>query len=208
MAQLSTLGGSLYFYMKACGYCGRKNEETAEHCSECATPFVADAPDTPKILTRTVESGLRLALLNGFGILLILLALFFTIGRLYAEYRMPPQQMPSYVAYSVFSSTAPAPFIVLVAAVPIFFVCRARSRQRRSGIITAVVIIGIAAVVIVLAKIMPMIVMFWCWPALLIGSATRSSFGFYIGALLQIVIGAWLVIWFHPHKSPDEKDAA
>jgi hypothetical protein len=74
--------------------------------------------------------------------------------------------------------------------------------------ITAAVIIGLAAVLIALAKLKPMMVMLWCLPALLIGRNTDSSFGFYFGAVLQIAVGAWLVVWFHPCRTQDEKTAA
>ncbi len=194
--------------MKRCSYCGAEYPDDATECAIDRTPFVAATPAAPRMLTRTVESGLRLALLNGFGVLLILLALFFAIGRLYAEYRMPPQQMPGYVTYSILTSTAPAPFIILAAALPIFFVCRARSQERRVGIVSAAFILLIAAVLIVSAKIMPTIAMFWCLPALLIGQTSNSSFGYYFGAVLQIAIGAWLIIWFHPRASSDENNAA
>jgi hypothetical protein len=53
-----------------------------------------------------------------------------------------------------------------------------------------------------------MTIALWSFPALIIGRATDSAFGFYFGAALQIVIGAWIVIWFHPYKSPNEKGAA
>ena len=193
--------------MKRCSYCGAEYPDDATECAVDKTPFVADTTSTPQILSRTVESGLKLALLNGFGILLILLALFFAIGRLYAEHRMPPRQISNYIRFDVFTSTTPAPFIVLAAAVPIFFVCRARSRERRYGIISAIVIILIAGVLSLLTKIIPTMMMMWCLPALLFGRDSDSSFGFYFGAVLQIVIGAWLVIWFHPCRSSDKKDA-
>ena len=189
--------------MKACGYCGRQNDDEALHCSECATPFTVDSPSGG--LAPMLVSPLASLIATGFGILLIGLALFFAVGRALAEVGIIPGKPPEDSMYSLFTSAMPAPFIALLAIYPIFMFCRARFPKARTFSATAVAVLLL--VISLLPKVVPASVWLWCVPASLFGGGSSSPFGYYFGAALQSAIGVWLLIWFRPQKSPDEHAA-
>lgn len=60
--------------MKACGYCGRENEDNAAFCAECGTAFEAEMP--PKQRIPTVPLTKRLRELNAWSATAILLTFF------------------------------------------------------------------------------------------------------------------------------------
>jgi hypothetical protein len=193
--------------MKACGYCGRENDDAAMQCRECGTSFDEVTKDTGaafRDFIRVCSTPLGLTITTGFGAILISCALFFIIGRLVVDVRTLPRT-PVETYYSFFTSTKAAPFIVLAAAFPIFAICRSRFRGEFRSLATAIVVVLITALLAFLPKILPSAVSVWCSPAVLIGGRTDSVAGFYTGAALQIAVGAGLLILFRPQKSHDEK---
>src|SRR5947209_7385325 len=84
----------------------------------------------------------------------------------------------------------------------IFLLCNSGCRKRGQGIVTALIVISVAA----LLKSVPSI--YWLLiPAVFVGTITRSSLGFYIGALLQLALGAWLLCWFSGRARRDGSSA-
>ena len=190
--------------MKACGYCGRQNDDGILHCMECGTPFTMDSPSAS--LTPVLMSPFTSVIATSLGILLITLSLFFAVGRALAEIGVIPGKPPVESMYSLFTSTMPAPFIALAAIFPVFIFCRARFQKLRTFSTASVIVL--LMMFSLLPRVVPAAVSLWCVPAALFGDGSSSPFGYYFGAAFQSAIGVWLLIWFRPRKSPDRHDAA
>jgi hypothetical protein len=193
--------------MKACGYCGREDDDSAAHCRECGTAF-ATATDASGSVLQTLNTPAGLVATGALGTLLVATALFFVIGRAFVELRILPGLPPAAdygTMYSFFTSVRPAPFIALLVIVPAFLVCRARCSTRRIGTAAAVLTAGAICVLAVLPRFVPRSAELWCLPAMVLGDGGASSVGCYVGAGLQLVLGSWLLIWFRTRDPKEER---
>jgi hypothetical protein len=143
------------------------------------------------------------------GVLLIVLALFFAIGRLLVEIGALPGRPPSEAGamYSFFTSTTPAPFIAVATIYPIFMFCRTRF-AKSSGVRLATLMAGLVIGLSLLPKFVPATIFFWCVPAALLGGGSSSSLGYYLGVFFQLMVGAVVLFCFRPRKSRDENGSA
>jgi hypothetical protein len=187
--------------MKACGYCGGQNEEAAAHCSGCGTPFTTDgAWSLAQVANWTPRSSLGFALAKGLAALLIATGIYLAVGRACLDIytvshgRPPPGAGPFY-SYFIWMPPTLSLFLSLVAATLIFIVCNARCRKRSHGITTAVATLSIAAFL----KFAPGIWLLLL-PAILFCGPNNSAVGCYIGATVQLAVGAWLLGWFGRRK--------
>lgn len=195
--------------MKACGYCGRENDENVSNCSECGTSVIMEESSKSGGVIQSLRSPAGVLITGALGVLLIITALFFAIGRALVEVGILPGLPPKEYAdvYSFFTSVRPAPFLALVAVVPIFRFCRARSRALRLGTVVGTFVASIAVILAVLPIFVPTLVSLWCIPAMLFGGA-GSSVGYYAGAVLQLCLGASLIIWFRNRGTEIDQHAA
>jgi hypothetical protein len=85
-----------------------------------------------------------------------------------------------------------------------FFVCYNRCLKELHGIITAIITFGIIVLLAFGPNLEPSLSFFlWLVPVVLIGMSTGISAGYYIGAVLQIFVGVWLLGWFRRRKPPN-----
>jgi hypothetical protein len=188
---------------KTCAYCGKQNDEAVLLCQECGTPFTVAPPIASSAPVLVSRSGYEVA--TGLGVLLIALALFFAVGRVFGGVlpaRVPYQR---YATYSFFASFKPAPFIAFLGIYPIFALCRARF-QKAHALRTAAVIILLVSVLSLLPRIVLATMFLWCLPAVLFEMLSHSSAGSYVGAALQSGLGAFVLIRFRLRSSPNEND--
>lgn len=184
--------------MKRCEYCGKENEDLSASCFECGTPF----PSTASGAVREPDQESTLLITSGLGALLIVTALFFVVGRILGQLgvfgNLPAAQQGA--MYSFFTSTKPAPFIVLAAIPLVFTLYRRRLSESRRGNAAAVVTCFLLIALALLPWITPAAVDLWCFPAVVLWQQGGSSAGCYIGAALQLAAGACLLLMFYPRK--------
>jgi hypothetical protein len=184
--------------MKDCGYCGAKNDDSALQCMGCGNPFRVKSPD--KGSAPALPSPLASEVATGAGVLLIIMALFLAVGRMVVDAGivvLPPQPYPGYSSF--FTTSTPAPFIALVVIYPIFVLCRARFGIFRAARLTILVLV-LAGTLLLLSRVVPVVVLIWCVPAVLMSMAIPSSFGFYFGAALQVAFGTLLLVRSRPRS--------
>ena len=194
--------------MKTCGYCGRENDDVATHCKECGTSFITETPGKFRDAANwTPKSPLGLTFTSGLAALLICTGIFFAIGRVMRDIlRMHHIGNTGVSAnYDVDMFIHPAitwTLFSLGALLFTFFVCYNRCLKESHGIITTIITLGIVALLTFGPMFMPSLFSFMCLlPVILIGMSTGLSAGYYIGATLQILVGAWLLGWFKRAKS-------
>jgi hypothetical protein len=152
---------------------------------------------------------------SGAGVLLIVTVLFFAVGRILSEVGILPskaiaEEHSTYsrlITYSFFTSTRPAPFVVLAAIYPVFVVWCARFGKTRAAHATILISL-LAGILSVLPRVVPAAVWIWCLPAVLIGSGSNSSLGYYVGAMLQLAVGALLLVRYRPRRIQEASAAA
>jgi hypothetical protein len=178
--------------MKVCGYCGRQNEEPVLQCSECGTAFTTDASWTlADVAEWRPKSASGLALATGLGALLIATGVYLAAGRACLDIGGPPSAAPPrFYSYIIRMPPVLDAFLSIGATVLIFVVCNVRCRTKWQGIATALVALSLAAFL----KCVPG-TSWSVMPAVFLLAITHSSVGFYIGATLQLAIGAWLLGW-------------
>jgi hypothetical protein len=192
--------------MKVCGYCGAKNDDSALRCGACGSPFPADSPN--KESGSSVTSPLASELATGFGILLLMLALFFGVGWIFMQVLILQGKGPkdSGIYSRIYSPTlsvslTPAPFIALAAVYPTFALIRARFGRSRA--IRATIVISLLTCALsVLPLVEPVALLIWCFPAILLGMAL-GSLGFIFGIPLQMAFGVLLLIRFRSWRSQE-----
>jgi hypothetical protein len=189
--------------MKTCGYCGAQNDYNASQCGECGNPFPADSPSWHSVSALT--SPLASEIATGAGVFLIIMALFFAVGRVLMEEKTLLAKLPNHYgsSYTFVTSLRPAPFIALAVIYPVFLLFRARfgkSRATRATILIAL----LACILSLLPRVVPIAACIWCLPASLVGSGSNSSLGYYFGVLVQMAFGALLLVRFRPQRSVAE----
>lgn len=131
-----------------------------------------------------------------------MMALFFAIGRIWGETGARSAVVPSSFA----TTSPPAPLIALAAILPVFVLWRARFGKPRA--IRATILISLLAGALSrLPLLVPVAVLIWCVPAVVLGGTSDSSLGYYFGALLQLAFGVLLIIRFRPRGSQDKNAA-
>jgi hypothetical protein len=192
--------------MKVCEYCGAQNDDSALRCGACGSPFPADSPN--KESGSRVTSRLASELATGFGILLLILGLFFGVGWIFMQVLILQGKGPkdSGIYSRIYSPTlsvsgTPTPFIALAGVYPTFALFRARFGRSRA--IRATIVISLLTCALsVLPLVEPVAILIWCLPAILLGMAL-GSLGFIFGILFQMAFGALLIIRFRPRRSQE-----
>jgi glucan phosphoethanolaminetransferase (alkaline phosphatase superfamily) len=185
--------------MKDCQYCGAQNDDSALQCGECGNPFPVESPGNGSAPALT--SPLASEVATGAGILLILMAVFFAIGRIWGETGSRSAVVHKHdTLYSSFATTStPAPFIALAAIYPVFVLCRARFGKSRAARPTVLISL-LAGILSLLPGVAPVLVVIWCVPALLIVMASQSALGYYFGAALQLAFGVAMLVRSRPRS--------
>ncbi len=202
--------------MKTCRYCGRENDDTAVYCGGCWKSFTTETPGKFSDVVRwTSKSPLGVAFTSGLAALFICTGIFFTIGRIMRDIvRMHHIDNGVPANYDICVFVHPAitwTLFSLGALIFTFFICYNRCQKKTHGIITAIITLGIIALLTVglsslvyipypECQVIPLLV-----PMIALGLTTGFSAGYYIGAALQIVVGAWLLGWFKPRNDQEEK---
>ena len=201
--------------MKACSYCGRENDDAVLQCIECGTSFSTEPSGTLADVARwSPRSPLELALTSGVAAVLISTGIYFTIGRLTRDiFRMfytADTGMP--VGYDVvmfFRASITQPLLSIGATTFTLIVCCRRCQSRAQGVSTAIAAVGVFALLQYGPMLLPgLFYLLWFLPVIFLGLGTGHSAGYYVGAALQVLAGAWLLGWFGTRKSQDEIQVA
>lgn len=186
--------------MKSCDYCGRENDDLATHCRECGTSF-DKVPSTSGDFRLKLQSPVGLAVTSGLAALFISTGIYCAIGRfslhLYHLHHPDAIFQPPYGHDAIIMYKSVERILMLGFAVFTFAVCFMRCQKRWQAFIVGIIVLGILA----LPRFFPGSLA--AVPAFIIGMGTNSSFGFYIGSVLQIVFGAWLLGWFSRRRIQD-----
>lgn len=192
--------------MKKCSYCGAEYPDDALVCPIDRTPF---DPESPPKISDAARSPLCLALTSGLASLLICTAVYFATGRIMRDI---------ITARGLDRGTAPGTWgelsfiypgitwsLFLIGALCFtFYVCYHRSLKESHGVVTAIVSFGIIASLVFGPMLAPgLSYLYLVFPTVLVGLGTRSSAGFYIGAVLQVIVGAWLLGRFRRGTPPN-----
>jgi hypothetical protein len=184
--------------MRKCSYCGAEYPDDAVVCAVDQTPLVIEPRGK---IDDAARSPFGLAITGGLASLLICTAIYFTIGRIMRDIvRMRGGDLGVPASYDVTDFIHPAitwSLFGIGALCFTFFVCYHRCLKESHGVITAIVSFAI----IVSLTFGPMFAASLfnftrLVPAVLIGMSTGSSAGYYIGAVLQVAVGVWLLAWF------------
>ena len=183
--------------MNVCGYCGAQNGDRVLRCEGCGNPFRVDSANQGPALMSPLASEVA----TGAGVLLIIMALFFAIGRIWGDTGTRSAVVHKNPLYTLVTTSTPAPFIALVAIYPVFVLWRARFGKSRA--VRATVLISlIGGVLWLLPKSFPYAMFVWCLPAVVFGVAA-GSIGFYFGALVQLAFGVSMLIRFRPRRNQE-----
>jgi|GEM_PF-3357390 len=190
--------------MKPCGYCGRQNDDAALHCIECGTSFTGEhGRKFADVWHWTPKSPLGFAFASGLGTILICTGIFFSLeGNLLAISRTPSfgeTGVPTEIVS--FSLTFSHPAITLtVFSLGVltftFFTCYNRCRKESHGILTAIIAVAVIALLTIAPSLTSSLFsLVWFVPMVLIGVGAGSSIGYYAIAVLQVLVGIWLLGW-------------
>jgi hypothetical protein len=81
-----------------------------------------------------------------------------------------------------------------------FFICFNRCQKKSHGIITAIITLGIIGLLTFMPMFVPKLIsIIWLVPMFDM-ERLLGTVGWYIGALLQIFAGAWLLGWLRLRK--------
>jgi len=195
--------------MKKCSYCGAEYPDDAVVCATDQTPLTTDAPGKFADVVRwTPKSPLGLALTSGFAALLICTGIFYAIGRVMRDilrmHHVGTSVPANYDNVIFFHPAITWTLFSLGALLFTFFVCYNRCLKESHGIITAIITLGIIALLTLGPTFMPSLFSFlWFVPVVLFGMSTHLSAVYYIVAALQIFAGVWLLGWFRQRKLPN-----
>jgi hypothetical protein len=194
------------FQMKHCSYCGRDNDDASANCAGCGEALTVDAPDPPLGFVQALYTPRGIAITTALGILLITGALFLAVGTAAVQSDLlPGKPAEGYGSpYAIITtSMIPARLIVVAAIFPVFFLCRARFRRQHASMLALGILLA-ALILAVLPKVLPAAVILWCIPGVVLGQSSGSAGVLYVGTLLQIGVGAWLLFRFRPGRSTDD----
>jgi hypothetical protein len=111
-----------------------------------------------------------------------------------------PIGKPGVFAVGMMGAFLILPPVVIGAVIFAFAACLSRCEAKAIGVISALAAI---AVTFALFIFRPLLLLF---PAVLLGKLTHSSVGWYLGSMLQLGAGAWLLGWvdrFRQNYAPD-----
>lgn len=192
--------------MKLCGCCGHESEEEVTHCAGCGTAFVAAVPPgSNSPLRHGLDSPLGGALSSVLGSVLIPTGIGFAAMRLFFDVQElangGPMDKPGVFAVGMMGALFILPPLALGTVIFAFTVCLSRCQRRAQGLASALVAISVVLVLVACRE-------FWVlFPAVLLGKATHSSVGWYLGSAIQLGIGAWLLGWFDRWKKQQRRTA-
>jgi hypothetical protein len=191
--------------MKACGYCGAQIDEAATCCSGCGTAFsTTDGSwNLAQVANWSPRSALGVAVTSGLAALLVATGIYFGVGRACLDICGPPGEAPLFYSHLIWMPPILAAFLSVGAIIFIFAVCTSRCRRRSHGVATGLVTLTIAALLQFGPGVWLLLV-----PAVLFGGPSNSSVGLYVGAALQLAVGAWLLGWFGKRKICNETPSA
>jgi hypothetical protein len=173
-----------------CVYCGRENGDEEASCRECGTDL-QPPPQDPSGLPR-YRSPVRVAFASGIGAALVCTAAICLAGRLFFDIAEMANGGPIGRPGIYGVGMTFVPFLLPLAlgsSVFTFGACIARCPFRWLGVLTAIIAL-VGAVAVLTSRELRLAL-----PAVLLGKATRSSLGWYLGATIQLGLGAWLLGW-------------
>ena len=197
--------------MKLCGYCGRENEDAAVNCVECGTSLVPESSGASgDVVHWFPHSPIALALKIGFASVLICTGIFYAVGRVTLDmFRMfhTGGGVPAYYNLMFVHTVVTWTVFSIGALLFTFFVCHDRLPKELHVIVTVIATLG----VIVLLTVGPgfasdLVYISLLLPAFLLGAVAGFPGGYYIGASLQILFGAWLLGWFEKRRPVENTD--
>jgi hypothetical protein len=155
---------------------------------------------SPPSSRRGLQSPIGLAITSGLAAFLITTGIYSAVGRvsLYIFHTHHPASFGPPNAHEVFIMYSFVGWPLMVAfAVFTFAVCWMRCQKRWQAIVVAVITLGILALPRCSPDFLSII------PAFAIGEAMDSSVGYFVVAVIQVCVGAWLLGWFSRRKPPN-----
>ena len=189
---------------KPCGYCGRQNDDAALHCIECGTSFTGEhGRKFADVWRWTPKSPLGFAFASGLGATLICTAIFFSLGgNLLAVSGTPSfggTGVPTEIISFSLRFSHPAITLTLFSVGVLtftFFACYNRCQKESQGVLTAIITVAaIALLTIAPSLTSSLFSLAWFVPMVLIGVGAGSFIDYYAIAVLQILVGIWLLGW-------------
>lgn len=183
--------------MKSCYYCGRECEVQALHCRECGTPFqvlAADSTGTPPHGANPVRhSSLGRAITSLLGAILVPTGVgFAAIRALFDIFEFAnggPIGKPGVYGLGMIAVVFMLPPVALGTLIFALAICRSRCQTRTQGFACALAVVAVVLAVVSAPET------WFLFPAVLLGKLSQSSIGWYIGAAIQIGLGAVLLGW-------------
>jgi hypothetical protein len=199
--------------MNACGYCGQENDPKATVCRGCGTSLAAERPWSFKTSVmwspRSDEGLIACAIVASLLICSALYGISTNVAGQIMVVHYRSQWGGRSDDYTDFFPVLPHWFVwlarVVVFGLPLGL-CRLRCRKVSHALLAASITISI--MIVVCTKV-PALQLFL--PMYLISFlAPHSWIGLYVGAMLQLVFGAWflgmvgwLLGWFGQQKTQD-----
>lgn len=182
------------------------------HCIECGTTLARETVVAVRSFAEVVRwsptSPFGLAVASCLGAFLISTAIYFTVGRLtldvYGMFRREDIDSLTHTSVFMFLPFV-SPLLGIAALSFIWWASYRRSHVRLHAFSAALATSVVTALLLFGPRFMPELFSLARFlPVILIGIGTGASVGYYFGAALQVVVGAWLLGWFSRRKSENE----